>query len=148
MADAKLSELTAATSVAATDTLYVVQSGSSKKVTAANVFGSISTPTVFSDKVSIGDHETLTAPALLSNDYNVHVLADVTTSGTCTLPAGVDGQLKTIIMSSNANNVTVLVDDSDLGHDVITFSSAGATAILMYAASKWWMIGGTATVTN
>tara|TARA_A100001234_G_scaffold211841_1_gene212840 strand:- start:328 stop:774 length:447 start_codon:yes stop_codon:yes gene_type:complete len=148
MADSKLSELTAATSVDASDTLYVVQSSTSKKVTAANIFGAIATPTVFSDKVSIGDHQTVTSAGVLSNDYNVHVITDPASSGTLTMTAGVTGQIKIIIMSSNASAVTLTLDDSDLGHDTITFDNAGDTATLIYAGSKWWSIGGSAAISN
>lgn len=147
MADSKLSELTAATSVAAADTMYVVQGGASKKVTNANVFGSIATPALFADKVSIGDHQNVTSAGVLSNDYNVHLIVNPSAGGTLTLTAGTEGQLKTIIMTSNTSAVTMLLDDSDLGHDTITFDGAGDTALLIYAGSKWWMVGGTATVT-
>ena len=58
MADSKLSELTAATSVAAADTFYLVQSSTSKGVTAANLFADVATPVSFSDKVSIADADT------------------------------------------------------------------------------------------
>ena len=147
MADSKLSELTAATSVAATDTMYVVQGGASKKVTTANVFGSIATPTLFADKVSIGDHQNVTSSGALSNDYNVHLIVNPASGGTLTLTAGTTGQLKTIIMTSNSSAVTMLLDDSELGHDTITFDSVGDSALLIYDGSKWWMIGGTASVT-
>ena len=133
MADSKLTELTAATSVAAADQLYLVQSSTSKRVTAANVFGAIATPTVFGDKVSIGDHQTVTSAA---------------SGGTLTMTAGVEGQLKIIIMSSNTSAVTLTLDDSDLGHDTITFNNAGDTTTLIYAGSKWWSIGGSATIVN
>ena len=55
MADAKLSELTAATTAAASDTLYLVQSSTSKKITVANFFASVATPVVFTDKIQIQD---------------------------------------------------------------------------------------------
>lgn len=147
MADSKLSELTAATSVAAADTLYVVQGSTSKKVTAANVFGAIATPIVFNDKVSIGDHETITSSGALSNDYNVHVITNPASGGTLTLAAGATGQIKIIIMSSNTSSVTLTLDDSDLGHDTVTFANAGDTTTLIYAGSKWWSIGGSAAIT-
>jgi len=147
MADAKLSELTAATSVAADDTLYVVQSSDSKKVTVANVFGQVPTPTVFADKVSIGDHETITGGGALSNLVNVHLINSPGASGTLTMSAGVEGQMKIIIMTSNSSQINMILDDSDLGHDTITFSNVGDTATLIFAGSKWWMIGGTAVVT-
>jgi hypothetical protein len=148
MADSKLSELTAATSVAASDTLYVVQSATSKSVTVANVLGAIATPTVFGDKVSIGDHQTITSAGALSNDVNVHIITNPASSGTLTMTAGVEGQLKIIIMSSNTSAVTLTLDDSDLGHDTITFNNAGDTTTLIYAGSKWWSIGGSATIAN
>ena len=58
------------------------------------------------------------------------------------MTAGVEGQLKIIIMSSNTSAVTLTLDDSDLGHDTITFNNAGDTTTLIYAGSKWWSIGG------
>mgnify|MGYP000400969737 CR=1 FL=1 len=44
MADAKLSELTAATSAAGTDVLYTVQGSDSKKTTVATLFADVATP--------------------------------------------------------------------------------------------------------
>ena len=41
MADAKLSELTAATTAAGTDSLYLVQSSASRKITVANLFADV-----------------------------------------------------------------------------------------------------------
>ena len=46
MADSKVSDLTAATSAAGADQLYLVQSSTSKSITAANLFGYINTPAV------------------------------------------------------------------------------------------------------
>ncbi len=51
MADAKVSELTAASSAAASDLLYIVDGTDSKKITVENIFGSISTPALFKDSV-------------------------------------------------------------------------------------------------
>ena len=55
MADSKLSELTAATAAAATDTTYLVQSSTSKQITVANLFGNVATPVQFTDSIQIGD---------------------------------------------------------------------------------------------
>lgn len=41
MADSKLSELTAGTSLNASDLFYIVQSGASKRITAANVLAGL-----------------------------------------------------------------------------------------------------------
>ena len=56
MADSKLSELTAATTAAATDTAYLVQSSVSKQITVANLFGNVSTPVQFTNSIQVGDH--------------------------------------------------------------------------------------------
>lgn len=59
MADAKVSELTAATTADAADELYVVQSSASKKMTVATLFADVATTVKFSDKIAIADSETL-----------------------------------------------------------------------------------------
>ena len=51
MADSKLSELTAATSVAAAATFYLVQRATHKGVTAANLFAEDAAPVTFSDTI-------------------------------------------------------------------------------------------------
>ena len=148
MADSKLTELTAATSVAAADTFYLVQGATSKSTSAAVLFSDITTPVKFSDKVSIGDIDTIVGPGVVSVATNVTRLTNAGSGGTLTIGAGTEGQLKIIVMDSNSSSVTLTLDDSDLGHDTITFNNAGDTATLIYTNSKWWMIGGTAAVAN
>jgi|TARA_B110000263_G_scaffold238560_1_gene239879 uncharacterized protein (UPF0333 family) len=147
MADSKVSELTAATSAAAADTIYLVQSGASKSITNAALFGAIATPAVFNDKISIGDHDTITAAGALNLTTNVTWINDVSAAGTCTLAAGSDGQIKIIIMSSNSGGHTVTLSNSNTANS-ISFSSAGHSATLLYdtGLAKWYFIGGTATV--
>jgi hypothetical protein len=53
MADSKVSQLTAATSAGASDLLYVVQSSTSKKIDAGNLFASM-TQMVTAPATSIG----------------------------------------------------------------------------------------------
>ena len=147
MADSKVSELTAATSAAAADTIYLLQSGASKSITNAALFGAIATPAVFNDKISIGDHDTITAAGALNLTTNVTWINDVSAAGTCTLAAGSDGQIKIIIMSSNSGGHTVTLSNSNTANS-ISFSSAGHSATLLYdtGLAKWYFIGGTATV--
>ena len=146
MADQKLSELTAATSIASTDTTYLVSGGASKQITMANLFASVPTPVSFDDKISITDTDTMTAAGAISVTTNITYLSNPTATGTLTIPVGTEGQIKIIIMTSNSAGNTLTLDDSDLGHDTITFSAVGDTATLIYTSSKWYMIGGTATV--
>lgn len=147
MADSKVSELTAATSAAAADTIYLVQSGASKSITNAKLFANIATPAVFNDKISIGDHDTITAAGAISLTTNITWINDVSAAGTITLAGGTDGQLKIIIMSSNSGSHTVTLANSNVANS-ISFSSAGHSATLIYdtGLAKWYFIGGTATV--
>ena len=147
MADSKVSELTAATAAAAADKLYLVQGTDSKSRTTAALFGSIPTPAVFNDKVSIGDHDTITAAGAIQLTTNVTWINDVSSAGECTLAAGSDGQIKIIIMSSNAGSHTVTLANSNTANS-ISFSQAGHSATLLYdtGLAKWYFIGGTATV--
>ena len=56
MADQKISELAAATSAAGADLLNIVQGGSNKKLTVANLFANLDTPVIINE--SGGDQDT------------------------------------------------------------------------------------------
>ena len=56
MADQKISELVAATSAAGADLLNIVQGGSNKKLTVANLFANLDTPVIINE--SGGDQDT------------------------------------------------------------------------------------------
>jgi len=147
MADAKLSELTAATSAAASDSMYLVQSSTSKKITVANLFGDVDTPAVFTDKIQIQDTESFTAASgSLSITTNISYLSNPTANGNLTLANGVDGQIKIIIMTSNTSNYSQTLGGSNV-EGTVEFDAAGDSATMIYTNSKWYMIGGTATYT-
>lgn len=148
MADQKLSELTSVTGAAASDTLYIVKDSASSKITYANLMATIPTPVAFTDKVTIGDVDTMTDVGSVSITTNVTLLNNIGSDGTLRIGTGTEGQIKIIIMISNTGNSVVTLDDSDLQHDTIVFNEAGDTATLLCANSKWFMIGGTAAVTN
>ena len=147
MADSKVSDMTAATQAAAADQLYLVQSSTSKSITAANLFGYINTPTVFNDKIVIGDHDTITAAGVVSVDTNVTFINNPSGPGACTIGNGTDGQIKIIIMSSNSGGHDITLGGSNVANTV-TFNSSGKSATLLYDAglTKWYFIGGSATV--
>ena len=98
MADSKLSELSAATTAAGTDSTYLVQSSTSKSITVANLFGNISTPTQFTNSIQVGDHLTITAASAISPTYNVTYINNPSGAGACTIGAGLDGQIHIEIM--------------------------------------------------
>lgn len=145
MADAKLSELTAATEAAGADQLYLVQGGSSKKISIANLFADVATPISFSDKVCITDTGTISAPGEINVTTNVTYITDPSLAGNFTIPAGAEGQIKIIILTSNTGGHTYTMNGSNMARTV-SFSTAGDSATLIYTNSKWYFIGGTATV--
>ena len=147
MADSKVSDMTAATSAAGADQLYLVQSSVSKSITAANLFGYINTPAVFNDKLVIGDHDTITAAGVISVDTNVTFINDPSGPGACTIGNGTDGQVKIIIMSSNTGGHDITLGGSNVANGV-TWNASGKSATLLYdvGLTKWYFIGGSATV--
>jgi hypothetical protein len=145
MADAKLSELTAATSAAASDVLYVVSGSDSNKITIANLFADVATPVSFSDSIAITDTNTMTAAGEIITTTNITYISNPDADGNYTLGAGVDGQLKIVIMINNTGSRTCTLQGSTLAND-IAFTAAGHSATLLYTTSKWYFIGGTATV--
>ena len=146
MADSKVSEMTAATAAAAADKMYLVQGSNSKSVTNAVLFGNIATPAAFNDKLCIGDDDQMTAVGAVSLDTNVTFLYNFSGAGNLSLAAGVDGQIKIIIMSSNSGGHTITLNAANIAQD-ISWSSVGHSATLMYdsGTSKWYFIGGSAT---
>ena len=145
MADAKLSEMTAANSAAASDSMYLVQSSTSKKITVANLFGDVDTPAVFGDKIQIQDTDTMTSIGAVGVTTNITYLNNLTDSGNLSIAAGSDGQIKIIIMTSNTGSQTATLTGSNVEGDV-EFDAAGDTATMIYTNRKWYMIGGTATI--
>ena len=147
MADSKVSDLTAATSAAGADQLYLVQSSTSKSITAANLFGYINTPAVFNDKIVVGDHDTITAAGVISTDTNVTFINDPSGAGACSIGAGTDGQIKIVIMSSNSGGHSITIAGSNVSNTV-TMLASGSSATLLYDAglTKWYFIGGNSTV--
>lgn len=148
MADAKVSELTAASSAAASDLLYIVDSTTSKKITIEDLFGGVSTPTAFEDVIAVQDSEDQTVNiATINSTTNVTYIDGWASNSNVQIQAGVDGQIKIIIMKSNAAGVTINVTGSrHIG--TTAFSAVGHSATFIYnsTASKWYFIGGSATV--
>lgn len=141
----KFSELTAATAAAGVDTLAIVQGTESKKLTVASLFADVSTPTKFNDKIKIGDENVMTALGTIISTTNITLLSNIDSAGNLSINDGDSGQVKFVIMTSNAGGHTITLQGANLQND-ISFSAAGDTATLLYTNSKWYFIGGTATV--
>jgi len=148
MADAKVSELTAASSAGAADTFYLVQSSASKKITVANLFASVDTPVKFEDTISIADSDTISSVgATTAVTTNVTYIDDPDSGGNTTLAAGVDGQIKIVIVASNLGGYTYTFTGARHANTV-ALSTAGESATFIYNESlgKWFFIGGNATI--
>lgn len=145
MADAKLSELTAVSAAAGTDVFYTVRGSESNKMSVATLFADVATPVSFSDKIAITDTNTMTAAGEIITTTNITYISNPDADGNYTLGAGVDGQLKIVIMTNNTGSRTCTLQGSTLAND-IAFSAVGHSATLLYTNSKWYFIGGTATV--
>ena len=146
MADSKVSELVSATSLGSSDLLYVVQSNTSKKITAATLFANAVDPTLkgnvtldssVQSVVSAGDSIDLTKPI-------THLTADAS-GGSLSISAGATNQIKIITMIATSGGSYTL-GSNIAGSATITFSGVGKSATLLYTNNKWHMIGGTASI--
>lgn len=139
MADKKISELTAATSVSTTDVVPIVQGTVTKKITPVVLFGNIPTDIKYAgiivetgtpDTVQSGAVSVLTAITYLSN---------ITTSDTTvTLADGIQGQEKTFVCTVRTTNNIVLTPTNLAGASTtITFSAVGQTCKLKFMNNEW-----------
>ena len=149
MADSKVTAMTAAASVSATDVLYLVKPSTSPfdhKVTVANLFGGIPVPVVLEDDLVLGGTvQTLSAGGAISVSTLVTKITSPSGVGTLTIADGTEGQIKVIVMTSNVGSHALTIN-ANIGHSSIVFNSAGDTAILIFLGGNWYFLGGTATV--
>jgi hypothetical protein len=146
MADSKVSELTSATSVGVSDLFYVVQSDTSKKVTAATVFanvanvtlkGTINLDTSVQTISTAGTMVDLTKPV-------THLVADAS-GGSISIPSGTANQIKYITMITTTGG-SFAISANIANSQTITFNAVGKSAQLLYTNGKWHMVGGTASI--
>ena len=149
MADSKISELTSATSIGVSDLLYVVQSNTSKKLTTAVLFANAANVTLKGNINLDSSVQTLsTAGAITLTSPITHLSADAS-GGAITIPAGTTNQLKYVVMTSTAGGSYTIngVGSNIAANANVVFSAVGKTAQLLYTDSKWFMVGGSATLT-
>lgn len=149
MADSKVTAMNPATSVSATDVLYLVKPATSPydhKVTVANLFGGIPVPVVLEDDLILGGtQQTLSSAGAISVSTLVTKITSPDGAGTLTIADGTEGQIKVIAMTSNAGSHAMTIS-ANIGHSSIVFNSAGDTATLIFLGTVWYFLGGTATV--
>ena len=150
MADSKVTAMNPATSVSATDVLYLVKPSTSPydhKLSVTNLFAAIPVPVKLDNTLTFGGTiQTLSSAGAISVTSLITRINSPSGAGTLTIADGVEGQIKVIVMVSNSASHALTLS-SNIGHSSIVFNSANDTATLMFLAGNWYFLGGTATVT-
>ena len=146
MADSKVSELTSATSVGGSDLLYLVQTNTSKKITAATFFANTGNVTLRGNVTLDPTVQLLSAPGIIDLAKTVTHISSDASGGTLTIPSGATNQIKIITMIAAAGG-TLAIRSNVANSANVEFNAVGDTATLLYTNNKWFMIGGTASLT-
>jgi proline racemase len=147
MSDSKVSALAAATSVGGSDILYLVQSNTSKKVTAGTLFANAGNVTLQGNINIGGNIQVLASPGIISLTTPITQLTVDATGGTLQLPKGTNGQMKYVVLSTSSGGVYTINNANVAGSSNIKFDNVGDSATLLFITNKWYMVGGTANVT-
>ena len=147
MADSKVSELTAASSVGGSDLLYLVQSNTSKSITAANFFANAGNVVLKGNVAFDSSVQLLASPGIVDISKTVTHFASDASGGVCTIPTGKTNQIKIIVMISSSGG-TFTINNANIGASAnVVFNAVGKTATLLFTNNKWFMVGGSATLT-
>lgn len=145
MADSKVSELTSATTVGGSDLLYLVQSDTSKKITTSTFFANTANVNVKGTFAVDSSVQLLAAPGIIDVSKTITHLSAGATGGTCSIPAGLPGQIKFItLIATTGGSYTIAGNIANSGQ--ITFSTTGESAQLLYTNNKWFQVGGRASL--
>jgi hypothetical protein len=141
MADAKLTELTAATLPASgSDLLYLVQGTNSRKITLDNLNASAANVNMKS-KVQLGSATSTvsSAGASIPVTATVTFLNSTDGPGRIFIPAGSENQIKVITMTVYGGDYWI---SSNIANEAnILFGNVGDTAIFIYSNNKWNVMG-------
>lgn len=151
MADKKITQLTdLGSALSGVDLFHVVDDPSgtpiNKSVSAENIFNYIPTwlGLAQSSQAIVADGSSATAIDVTSAVTEVNATS-ATHAGA--LADGVAGQIKMILnTSTGGTNNVVITPDNLAGGTTITLDAPGESAVCIFKASKWYVIGGTNTV--
>jgi len=97
------------------------------------------------DPIYLPSNESASGIGGVISIYTTATYIDASIPGTGTLPVGVDGQIKTLMIAVAGNSYTVTVNNAGWktsGNGTLTMpSSIGAAVTLQYINSKWYCIG-------
>ena len=147
MADKKITQLTnLGTALAGVDLFHVVDDPSgtpiNKSVSAENIFNYIPTwlGLAQSSQAIVADGSSATAIDVTSAVSEVNATS-ATHAGA--LADGVAGQIKMILNTSTSGTNNVVITPANLaGGTTITLDAPGESAVCIFKASKWYVIGG------
>lgn len=137
MSDAKVSELVTATSLGGSDLFYLVQTNTSKKITAATVFANAANA-ILSGRVSLGGTpQTLGAPGIVDINTPITQLTVDAIGGTLNIPTGSNGQIKVVTMTAASGGTYTFNTANIAGNVNVSLDSVGDTVVLFFTGGKW-----------
>lgn len=147
MADTKVTDFTAATSVNPADVLYLIQGSNDRKITLSTLLANLpNSVTKFSGLVALAMNgaQTLIGSGVIQTTQTLTLISNTGTTGNLTINNGsFEGQLKLIMFTGGAANSTIT---SNIKATNIVFNEIGHTMLLLYFNNDWLIIGGTAIV--
>lgn len=146
MADTRVSELTTATSVGSGDLLYLVQSNTSKKVTAGTLFANASNVALKGTYNLDTNVQALAAPGIIDLAKQITHLSVDAIGGDLVIYPGTNSQMKYVVMTSSSGG-TYTIRGNIANNANVVFNNIGDTATLLFTNNKWFVVGGTASLT-
>jgi hypothetical protein len=147
MADSKVTDFTAATSVNPADVLYVIQGSNDRKISMSTLLANLpDSLTKFSGLVALAmnNAQTLVGSGAIQTTQTLTLISNTGATSYLTLNNGAfDGQIKIVLCTSATSNSTIT---NNIKATNITFSKAGDTVLLVWFNAEWWVLGGTAVV--
>ena len=148
MADSKVTDLTAATSVNSADVLYLIQSSTDKKISISTLLANLpATLTKFSGLIALS----LNSPQTIVGSGTINATTFLTSisnaAGTYALSitdGTYVGQLKLVLCTAAGGTTNI---SSGLKGCTAAFTETGHSLLLVWYDNDWWVIGGSATLT-
>jgi hypothetical protein len=146
MADKKITALAATVAPLVADLAHIVTAvatnPTNKKVTLLNFFNKVPTFLGFAG-TGIQAYTSATSAVTFTGG-----LVLVTTPGTATTPAPVDGvagQMVTLVMDVDGGGVSIITPATLSGGASVTFTDVGDSVSMVYTATRGWVITGMAS---
>lgn len=135
MADSKVTDLTAATSVNSADVLYLVQNNTDRKLSISTLLANLpATLAKFSGTLAItGSKQVINNSGTINATMTVTHITNTANSVLNIASGSYDGQIKILVMTYGNHTSTL---DSVLLGPALTFSKIGETAVLMWIGTE------------